>query len=144
MWDIWMLKSEGEAWIFRSMILIFPLVSRSCVRHQLLLTTYIFNLHESCSYCSNPHHQVENCPSFKQFSNFSYKQINTSFSSPNWSNYSDFSWQVHATRNYAPQIDKLCNPKYPQFDNQFSTSLCNYPAQQSSLEDVNAFREIIN
>ena len=119
--------------------------------------SHIVNQHELCSHCSNPHHQVENCPSFEQFSNFSYEQMNTSFSSPgfesnfnfynsNWSNYSDFSWQVHAIRNYTSQIDELCNPEYPQFDNQFSTSSsCNYPPQQSSLEDtLNELREIVN
>ena len=128
-------------------------VSLSCRTPAPTNYSHIFNPHESCSYCSNPHHQVENCPSFEQvencpsfeqFFNFSYKQMNTSFSSlgfesnsnfynPNWSNYSNFSWQAHATRNYTPQVDELHNPEYPQFDNQFS------------LEDaLNVFRKIVN
>jgi hypothetical protein len=105
--------------------------------------SHIFKPHELCSYCSNPYRQVENCQSFGQFSNFSYKQMNTNFSNlgfklnsnfynPDWSNHSDFSWQAHATRNCTPQVDELHNHEYPQFDNQFSTpSLCNYPPQQS-------------
>ena len=123
------------------------------------LTNYshIFNPHESCSYYSNPYHQVENCPSFEQFFNFSYEQMNTDFSSLgfesnlnfynlDWSNHSDFTWQAYATRNYAPQVNEMHNIEYSQFDNQFSTpSLCNYPPQQSSLEDtLNVFKEIVN
>ena len=79
-------------------------------------TNYSHNFypHASCSYCSNPHHQIGNCPSYGLLSNFSYEQTNTNFSShvfesnsnfynPNWSNHSDFLWQAHAIGNYAPQ-----------------------------------------
>jgi hypothetical protein len=71
-------------------------------------------------------------------------ESNSNFYNPDKSNHSNFSWQAHATRNYAPQVDELHNSKYRQFDNQFSTpSSCNYPPQQSSLEDaLNALREI--
>ena len=73
-------------------------------------------------------------------------ESNSNFYNSDWSNHFDFSWQAHAIRNYAPQVDELHNPEYPQFDNQFSTpSSCNRPLRQSSLEDtLNAFREIVN
>ena len=39
--------------------------------------------------------------------------------------------------NHAPQVNELHHPEYLQFDNQFSTpSSCNYPPQDSSLEDT--------
>ena len=113
-------------------------------------TNYLQNFHpyRPCSYCFSPYHSFGNCPSWGQFSNFSHEQMNTNFSSPgfesksnfynpDWSNHSDFSWQAHATRNYAPQVDELHHLEYLQFDNQFSTlSSCNHPRQDSSLEDT--------
>jgi hypothetical protein len=50
---------------------------------------------------------------FGQFSNFSYEHMNTNFSNLGFesnfsfytldrSNHFDFSWQAHATENYAP------------------------------------------
>ena len=107
-----------------------------------------FNPHEPYSHCSNPYHSLGDCPHWGQFSNFSHEQMNTNFSSsgselnsnfytPDWSNHFDFSWQAHATGNYAPQVDELHHPEYLQFDNQFSTpSSCNYPPQGSSLDDT--------
>jgi hypothetical protein len=107
-----------------------------------------FYSHEPCSHCSSPYHNLGDCPHWGQFSNLSYEQMNTSFSSPgfesdsniynpNWSNHFDFSWQARATGNYAPQIDKLHHPDYPQFDNQLSShSSYDYPPKQSSLEET--------
>jgi hypothetical protein len=83
-------------------------------------TKYLQNFHPHgpCSYCSNPCHSSGNCPSWGQYSNFSYEQMNTNFLSPgsesnsnfytpNWSKHSNFSWQAHATGNCAPQVDEL-------------------------------------
>ena len=116
-----------------------------------------FNPREPCSHCSNPNHSLGNCPHWEQFSNFSHEQMNTNFSSPgfesnsnfyynlDWSNHFDFSWQAHAIGNYAPQVDELQHPDYPQFDNQFSTlSSYDYPHKQSSLEETfKEFMELI-
>ena len=154
MWDICMLKSEGEAWIFCSMILMFPLV----VGHQLLLTTLTFLTHVNHVHTAPTLiirlkivHPWDN---FLIFHMCKWTPVSLAiglnpiqiFYNPDWSNYFDFSWQAHAIRNYASQVDKLHNLEYPQFDNQFSTpSLCNYAPEQSSLEDtLNAFREIVN
>jgi hypothetical protein len=107
-----------------------------------------FYPHESCSHCSSPYHSLGDCPHWGQFSNFSNEQLNTSFFSPgfesnsnfyspDWSNHPDFSWQAHAMKNYAPQVDKLHHPDYPQFDNQFSSHPSyDYPPKKSSLEDT--------
>jgi hypothetical protein len=104
--------------------------------------------YESCSHCSSPYHSLGDCPHWGQFSNFSNEQLNTSFSSPgfesnsnfynpDWSNHSDFSWHDHATENFAPLVDELHHPEYPQFDNQFfSHSSYDYPPEKSSLEDT--------
>jgi hypothetical protein len=98
-----------------------------------------FYAHEPCSHCSSPYHSLGDCPHWGQFYNFSYEQMNTSFfslrfeSNSNfynlyWSNHSDFSWHAHAMENYAPQVDELHHPDYPQFDNQFSShSSYDYP-----------------
>jgi hypothetical protein len=98
-----------------------------------------FHPHEPCSHCSSLYHSLGDCPHWGQFSNFSHEQLNTSFSSPgfesnsnfynpDWSNHSDFSWHDHAMENFAPQVDELQNPEYPQFDNQFSShSSYDYP-----------------
>ena len=113
-------------------------------------TNCLQNFHPQgpCSYCSNPYQSSSNCSSWGQFSNFSHEHMNTSssnlgfelnfnFYSPNWSNHSNFLWQAHAMGNYAPQIDELHHPEYLKLDNQFSTlSSCNYPPQDSSLEDT--------
>jgi hypothetical protein len=91
-----------------------------------------------------------------QFSNFSHEQLNISFSNPgfesnsnfynpDWSNRSDFSWHDHATKNFAPQVDELHLPEYPQFDNHFSShSSYDYPPKQSSLEEtLKEFMELV-
>jgi hypothetical protein len=108
-----------------------------------------FYPHEPCSYCSNPNHSVSNCPSWGQFYNFSYEQMNTNFSSSgfdsnfnfynsDWSNHFDFSWQAQDMGNCAPQFQELHHFEYLQFDDQSShPSSYNYPASssQSTLED---------
>jgi hypothetical protein len=112
--------------------------------------------HEPCSHCSSPYHSLGDCPHWGQFSDFSNEQLNTSFSSPgfesnsnfynpDWSNHSDFSWHDHATENFAPQVDELHHPEYPQFDNHFSShSSYDYPPQTSSLEDtLKEFMELV-
>ena len=112
--------------------------------------------HEPCSHCSSPYHSLSDCPHWGQFSNFSYEQLNTNFSSPgfesnsnfhnsDWSNHSDFSWQSHSMENYAPQFDGLHHSKYPQFDNHFSNpSSFDFPPKQSSLEETfKEFKELI-
>jgi hypothetical protein len=115
-----------------------------------------FYLHEPCSHYSSPYHSLGDCPHWGQFSNFSHEQMNTSFSSPgfesnsnfykpDWNNYPDFSWQAHATENYAPQVDELHHPDYPQFDNEFSSHPSyDYPPKQSSLEEtLKEFMELV-
>jgi hypothetical protein len=111
---------------------------------------YSFNPHEPCSYCSDPCHSASNCPSWGQFYNFPYEQMNTNFSSPgfdsnsnfyngDWSNHSDFSWQAQAMGNCAPQFQELRHSEYSQFDDQSShPSSHNYPTSfsQSTLEDT--------
>ena len=123
-------------------------VSPSCRTTNPTNYTKNFQPHEPCSHCSYPNHSLGDCPHWGQFSNFSHEQMNTNFSNPgfesnsnfynpDWSNHSNFSWQAHAMRNYAPQVDELHHPEYPQFDNQFSTpSSCNHTPQDSSLEDT--------
>jgi hypothetical protein len=73
-------------------------------------------------------------------------ESNSNFYNPNWSNHSDFSWQAHATGNYAPQVDELHHPDYPQFDNQFSSySLYDYPPKRSSSEEtLKEFMELVS
>jgi hypothetical protein len=104
---------------------------------------YSFNPHESCSYCSDPYHSASSCPSWGQFCNPSYEQMNANFSSPgfesnsnfynpDWSNHLDFSWQAQAMGNSAPQYLDPHHPEYPQFDSQSShPSSYNYPASSS-------------
>jgi hypothetical protein len=111
---------------------------------------YSFNPHEPCSYCFDPYHSASSCPSWEQFCNLSYEQMNTNLSSPgfdsnsnfynpDWSDHPDFSWQAQAMGNCAPQFQELHYPDYPQFDNQSS-----YPSSyvylasssQSTLEDT--------
>jgi hypothetical protein len=116
-----------------------------------------FHPHELCSHCSNPYHSLGDYPHWGQFSNFSHEQMNTSFSSlgfetnsnfynPDWNNHPDFSWQAHATENYAPQVDELHHPDYPQFDNQFSShpSYDYLPKQSSLKETLKEFMELVN
>jgi hypothetical protein len=80
--------------------------------------SHTYTPHKPCSYCSNPYHNDNNCPSWGQFFNFSYAQMNISFSNLgcdsnfnfynlDWSNQFNFSWQAHATRNYAHQFDEV-------------------------------------
>jgi hypothetical protein len=115
-----------------------------------------FYPHEPFSHCSSPYHSLGDCPHWGQFSNFSHEQMNTSFSSPgfesnsnfynlDWNNHPDFSWQAHAMENYAPQVDELHHPNYPQFDNQFSSHPSyDYPSNQSSLEEtLKEFMELV-
>jgi hypothetical protein len=47
--------------------------------------------------------------------------------------------------NFAPQVDELHHPKYPQFDNHFSFHLSyDYPPEKSSLEDtLKEFMELV-
>jgi len=123
-------------------------------------TNYPHNFYsqEPCSYCSDPYHSASNCPSWGQFCNLSYEQMNTNFSSPgfdsnsnfynsDWRDYPDFSWQAQAMGNCAPQFQELHHPDYPQFDNQSSHPLSyNYLASslQSTLEDtLKVFMELI-
>jgi hypothetical protein len=56
-----------------------------------------------------------------------------------------FLWHDHAMENFAPQVDELQNPEYPQFDNQFSShSSYDYPHKQSSLEEtLKEFMELV-
>jgi hypothetical protein len=110
--------------------------------------THNFYRHKTCSYCSNPCHSFSNCPSWGQFCNPSYEQMNTNFSSlrfdsnsnvynPDWSNHSDFLWQAQVAGNCAPEYHELHRPEYPQFNHQSSPpSSYNYPAQELSLEDT--------
>jgi hypothetical protein len=114
-----------------------------------------FHSHEPCSHCSSPYHYLGDCPHWGQFSNFSNEQLNTNFSSPgfesnsnfynpDWSNHSDFSWHDHATENFAPQVDELHHPEYPQFENHFSSHSYDYPLETSSLEDtLKEFMELV-
>jgi hypothetical protein len=58
-----------------------------------------FHPHELCLYCSNPYHSSSNCPSWGQFSNFSYEQMNINFSSPGFESNSNFynpDWNNHS------------------------------------------------
>jgi hypothetical protein len=111
---------------------------------------YSFNPCEPCSYCSDPYHSASSCPSWGQFCNLSYEQMNPNFYSlgfdanlnfynPDWSNHHDFSGQAQAMGSCAPQFQELHHPDYPQFDSQSShPSSYNYPASssQSTLEDT--------
>jgi hypothetical protein len=77
------------------------------------------------------------------FSNPGFES-NSSFYNPDWSNHSDFSWHDHATENFAPQVDELHQPEYPQFDNHFSSHSYDYPPEKSSLEDtLKEFMELV-
>ena len=78
------------------------------------------------------------------FSNLG-SEPNSNFYNPGWSNHSDFSWQAHATENYAPQSYRLHHSKYLQSNNPFSNpSSYDYPPKQSSLEEtVKEFMELI-
>jgi hypothetical protein len=91
--------------------------------------SHTYTPHKPCSYCSNPYHSDNNCPSWGQFSDFSYEQMNTNFSNlrydsnsnfynPDWSNQSDFSWSTQTTGNYAPQFQELHHSDYSQFNHQ--------------------------
>jgi hypothetical protein len=72
-------------------------------------------------------------------------ESNSNFYNPDWSNHSNFSWQAHATKNYAPQVDELHHPDYPQFDNQFSSHPSyDYPPKQSSFQEtLKEFMELV-
>jgi hypothetical protein len=121
-------------------------------------TNYPQNFHPlgPCSHCSNSYHSLCDCPHWGQFSNFSHEQMNINFSSsrsklnsnfntPDWSNHSDFSWQAHTIKNFAPQSYGLHYSEYPQSDNPFSDpSSYDYPSKQSSLEEtLKEFMELI-
>jgi hypothetical protein len=108
-------------------------------------TNYLQNLHshEPCLCCSSPYHSSGDCPSWGQFSNFSYGQMNTNFSSqrfeshfnsytPNQNKYSNFSWYAHVMGNYALQSYELHHFEYPQLNNHSSMpSSYNHPPQES-------------
>ena len=115
-----------------------------------------FHSYEPCSHYSCPYHSLGDCPHWGQFSNFSHEQMNTNFSSPgfesnsnfynpDWSNHSDFLWQVHAMENYAPQSYGLYHHDYPQSNNLFfDPSSYDFPPKQSSLEETfKEFMELI-
>jgi hypothetical protein len=96
-------------------------------RSTLTHFSHTYTTHKPCSYCSNPYHSDNNCPSWGQFSNFLYKQMNTSFSNsgcdlncnfynPNWSNQSNFSWSAQTIGNYTPQFQDLHHSNYLQFN----------------------------
>ena len=72
-------------------------------------------------------------------------ELNSNFYNPDWSNHPDFSWEAHATENYAPQVDELHHPGYPQFDNQFSSHPSyDYLPKKSSLEEtLKEFMELV-
>jgi hypothetical protein len=85
---------------------------------------HTYTPHKLCSYCSNPCHSDNNCPSWEKFSNFSYEQMNISFSNLecdlnsnfynlDWSNKSNFSWSAQTTGNYDPQFQELYHSDYP-------------------------------
>jgi hypothetical protein len=78
--------------------------------------THNFYPHKPCSYCSNHYHSSSNCPSWGQFCNPSYEQMNTNFSSP--------------------RFDSNSNFYNPDWSNHSPPSSYNYPAQKSSLEDT--------
>ena len=72
-------------------------------------------------------------------------ESNSNFYNLDWSNHSDFLWQVHAIENYAPQSYRLHHSEYRQSDNPFSNpSLYDYPPKKSSLEETfKEFMELI-
>jgi hypothetical protein len=102
--------------------------------------------HELCLGCSSPYHNFGDCPQWGQFSNFSYGQLNTSFSSqgfeshsnsytPNRDNHYDVSWYAHALGNYALQPDELYHFEYLQFNTHSSMpSSYNHPPQESLMQ----------
>jgi hypothetical protein len=132
--------------------------SPSCKTLTLTNHPQKFYRHKPCSYYSIPYHGDNNCPSWGQFLNFSYGQMNTIFSNsgcdsnfnfynPNWSNRFDFSWSTQATRNYAYQFDEMHHSDYPQFDHQAQSPAYQVPqiVPQSSLEDtLKAFMQSID
>jgi hypothetical protein len=67
------------------------------IRSTLTHFSYTYTPHKPCSYCSNPYHSDNNCPSWGQFSNFSYEQMNTSFSDLRCDSNSIFTTQTGAT-----------------------------------------------
>ena len=97
-------------------------------------------LHGPCSYGHNPYHHVRNCPSTRQFPNYSYGHMNTSFyrsgddsyfdsNNPAWSQLSNISWQAQDPRIHAPQFHGLQHQSYQQFyDHAYSFQLA--PQQQ--------------
>jgi hypothetical protein len=107
-----------------------------------------FHSHGPCSYCFNPYHNLGNCPSWGQRSNFLYGRMNTNSSSsgfesnsniytPNWSNHFEFSGQALATGNYALQFHELHHFEFSHFNNPSSIpSSYDYPPKQSSLEET--------
>jgi hypothetical protein len=118
-------------------------------RSTLTHFSHTYTPHKSCSYCSNHYHCSSNCPSKGQLPNFSYEQMNISFSypgcdsnsnfyNPNWSNQSDFSWSAQTIGNYVPQFQELHHSDYPQFGHQAQPPVYQapQPAPQSSLEEI--------
>jgi hypothetical protein len=111
--------------------------------------SHTYTPHKPCSYYSNPYHSDNSCPSWGQFSNFSYEQMNNSFSNPgcdsnsnfynpDWCNHFDFSWSTQTTGNYAPQFQELHHSDYPHFDYQAQPPVYQapQPVPLSSLEEI--------
>ena len=102
--------------------------------------------HELCLGCSSPYHSSGDFPHWGQFFNFSYGQLNTSFSSqgfeshsnsytPNRDNHSNVSWYALALGNYALQPNELHHPEYLQFNIHSSMpSSYSHPPQKSLVQ----------
>ena len=95
-----------------------------------------------CSYCNSPYHDVRNCLTTGQFSNYSYEHMNRPFSKPRndlyfdsynpaWSNQSNLLWQAQDPKKYAPQCHELHHQSYLQFNDQsYSLKYQATPQQQ--------------
>jgi hypothetical protein len=77
--------------------------------------THTNTQHSPCSFCSNPMHQVNDCPTVAKFSNVSIEQVNAAFShlgndpysntyNPRWKNHPNFSWKAQAASNSVPGV----------------------------------------
>ena len=129
MWDICMLKSEGEVWIFILMILIIFLYNMlpQVVGHSLLPTiikkfTPINHVHTTqiLIIAIRIVHPRDNFLIFHMNASFSNLVCDSNFNfyNSNWSNQFDFSWSAQATGNYAHQFDEMHHSDYSQFNHQ--------------------------
>jgi len=84
---------------------------------------YSFNSHEPCSYCSDSYHSASNCPSWGQFYNFPYEQMNTNFSSPGFD--SIFTIRTGATILISRGKLKPWEIVLPNFRNCIILNICN-------------------